>query len=170
MVSFSRLEPEDILSIDLQASQRMTLGIDTASCTLEEAEELAQEREAWAVRSDGRLIACIGIRETFPGRHGVAWAILATGIGAAHLTMTRFARERIVNCGLQRVEAIVRAADAESVLEHFPGLNGQQLIDMVLTMATPECVWARLVGLRPAHVLRKFGANGETQILFERIS
>ena len=170
MVSILRLHPNDLMSIEVQASQQLTLGIDTRSCTLAEAEALADEREAWSVWDDGRLIACIGIRETFPGRQGVAWATLSTGLGRAHLTMTRFARERIVNCGLQRVEAIVRAADAESVLQHFPGLDAQQLLEAVLTMATPECVWARLVGLRPAHVLRKFGGIGETHILFERIS
>lgn len=169
MVSITRLHADDLMSIEVQSSQRMTVGIDTRSVTREEAEELAEEREAWAIHSEGRLIACIGIRETFPGVQGVAWATLAQGIGRAHLTMTRFARERIVQCGLQRVEAIVRGPDAESVLDLFPGLDTQQLLEAVLTMATPECVWARLVGLKPAHVLRKFGGLSETHILFERI-
>lgn len=170
MVSISRLSADDLLSIEVQSSQQMTVGIDTRSVTRQEAEELADQDEAWAVRSEGRLIACIGIRETFPGAQGVAWATLAPGVGRAHLAMTRFARDRIVRSGLKRVEAIVRGPCAESVLDQFPGLDAQQLLEAVLTMATPECVWARLVGLKPAHVLRKFGGLSETHILFERIS
>ncbi len=169
MVSFSRLEPEDLMSMETQASQRMTLGLETDTYTYEDAQCLANEREAWAVRSEGRLIACIGIRETFPGSQGVAWADLAMGIGKAHLTMTRFARSRIVGARLRRIEAIVRGPDAESILAHFPDVDGAMLLEACLTMATPECVWARLVGLKPAHVLRKFGSLGETHILFERI-
>ena len=170
MVSFTRLQPEDLLSMQSQASQRTTLGLETQTYSIEDAECLADQHEAWAVRSQGRLIACIGIRETFPDAQGVAWADLATGVGSAHLTMTRFARSRIVGAGLRRIEAIVRGPDAESILAQFPGIDGAMLLEACMTMATPECVWAQLVGLRPAHVLRKFGLNGETHILFERIS
>jgi hypothetical protein len=169
MVSIIRLDPDHLVEIPVQASQRLTLGIDR-DVSREEAEELADEAEAWSIFAQGRLIACFGIRETFPGKQGVAWATLADGIGPAHLAMTRFAASRIRQSKLKRIEAIVRAACAESVLAHFPGLDSQQLIDAVLTMATPECVWARLVGLKPAHVLRKFGASGETCMLFERLN
>lgn len=169
MVSAARLLPEDLFALEPQASQRMTLGLDTRSMGQEEAELLCAQDEAWAIRSEGRLIAAIGISETFPGAQGVAWAILADGVGKAHLAMTRFAQSRIRGSRLVRIEAIVRGPDAESVLDHFPGLDNGQLLEACLTMATPECVWARLVGLKPAHVLRKFGASGETHILFERI-
>lgn len=91
------------------------------------------------------MVACLGLRETFPGRQAVAWAILAEGIGAAHLAISRFARRRIAESPLRRIEAIVRAE------------------------VHAECVWARLVGLQAAHVLRCFGAQSETHVLFERI-
>lgn len=170
MVSASRLEPADLMAIVPQQSQRFTIGVDTRETGAAEAELLAAQREAWAIRSEGALIACFGINEPFPGRQGVAWAVLAEGIGNAHLAMTRFARSRIEQCGLRRIEAIVRSADAEAILDHFPALDGAQLLDAVLALATPECVWARLVGLKPAHVLRKYGGFGETHVLFERLS
>ncbi len=147
----------------------MTLGLDTADVSREEAELLADETEAWSIFADGRLIACFGIRETFPGAQGVAWATLAEGIGSAHLAMTRFAASRIRQSRLNRIEAIVRADDIEGFVAAYGALDAQQMIEAVLATPTPECVWARLVGLRPAHVLRRFGASSETCMLFERL-
>jgi hypothetical protein len=170
MVSASRLTIEDLFALEPQASQRMTLGLDTALMSADEAEQLCAEDEAWAIRADGRLIAAVGIQQTFPGSMGVCWAILGDGVGKAHLAMTRFAASRIRQSKLARLEAIVRGPDAESILDHFPCLDAAQLLTAVMTMATPECVWARLCGLKPAHVLRKFGAARETHILFERIN
>lgn len=170
MVSASRLFPCDLLALEPQSSQRMTLGIDTSALSADEAEILCAQQEAWAIRADGRLIACFGIQETFPEAQGVAWAILGERIGPAHLAMTRFAAGRIRKSPLSRIEAIVRGPDAESILDVFPGLDSAQLIEAAMTMATPECIWARLVGLKPAYVLRKFGAARETHVLFERIN
>lgn len=171
-IRVSELQPVDLLSIEIQRAQHFTFGLPTRSATREEAEDLAAEVEAWAIRDlDDRLIACFGIQEKFPDRHGVAWATLAEGIGRAHLEMTRFARSRVLGCGLQRVEAIVRAADAENVIASFPFLSADRegLFEAMLAMPTPEMTWARLCGLQPAHVLRKFGAAGETYMLCERI-
>lgn len=169
MVSVVRLEPDHLIEIPVQSSQRLTLGI-SRDVSREEAEELADEAEAWSIFAQGRLIACFGIRETFPRKQGVAWAVLADGIGAAHLTMTRFAASRIAKSNLCRIEAIVRADDVEPVLAGFGALDAQQLVEVAMATPTPECIWAKLVGLKPAHVLRKFGASGETCMLFERLS
>jgi hypothetical protein len=173
-VDIRRMLAGDLLAIEPQASQHFTLGVETRHAAAEQAEQLADQAEAWAVRSvdedgAGRLIACFGILETFPGVQGVVWATLADGIGAAHLAMTRFARSRVRDCGLARVEAIVLASDAENIVADYPGLDAQQLIDVLMRFPTPDMVWARLCGLRPAHVLRKFGAAAETHMLFERI-
>lgn len=166
------LEPVDLMAIDLQASQRVTLGIDTREVTIDEAEDLCSHPVAWSVRNGGRLIACIGISETFAGLQGVTWAHLAPNLGAAHLALTRFARACVVDSGLARIEGIVRGPDAESVIDHFPGLaaDGHALLTALLEFPTPEMTWARLCGLRPAHVLRKFGAAAQTHILYERIA
>ena len=170
MVSAAQLTPKDLLAIEPQASQSFTLGIDTRNCPPAHAEELCAQDESWAIRHDGRLIAAFGIYENFPGQSGICWAILSDGIGSAHLAMTRFARSRIIGSPLRRLELFARCADAEAILDQFPGLDTAQIVEAVLAMPTAECVWARLLGMKPAHVLRKFGASGESVMLFERIS
>lgn len=148
-VSIEPMIAAEALAIQRQASQRVQLGIER-EMSFEEACGLADgPGEAWTVRvPDGdswRIVACLGLRETFPGAQAVAWAILAEGLGHAHLAITRFARRRIAESPLPRIEAIVRADVAA------------------------EVAWASLVGLKPAHVLRCFGAKSETHILCERI-
>lgn len=148
-VDFAPMRADDALTIQRQASQLVQLGLER-QMSREEAEALAAD-EAWtASTADGRIVACIGLKETFPGVQAVAWAIFAEGIGGAHLAITRFARARIVARsrpdGLARIEAIVRAS------------------------VPAECAWARLVGLTPAHLLRKFGAASEDHVLYERIA
>ncbi len=137
---------DDALTIQRQASQRVQLGLDR-DMTREEAAGLAEgPGEAWTVFAGDRIVACIGLRETFPGVQAVAWAILAEGIGGAHLAVTRFARARIRASAYRRIEAIVRVA------------------------VPAEVAWAKLVGLTPAHVLRAFGAASEPHLLCERIA
>lgn len=135
----------DAILIQRQASQAVQLGVVRAM-TIEEARDLAEgPGEAWTARVDDRIVACFGLRETFPGTQAVAWAILSDHVGRSHLKITRFARQRIVASPLRRIEAIVRAA------------------------VPAEGAWAALVGLDAAHVLRCFGAQAETHVLHERI-
>jgi len=144
-VAIAAMKPVDMLVIQRQSSQLVQLGIER-TVTMEEAEAIAEgDGEAWTARYQGRIVACLGLRETFPGRQAVAWAVLAEGLGPAHLAITRFARARIRASSLARIEAIVREA------------------------VPAEAAWAQLVGLAPAHVLRCFGAQSETHILCERI-
>lgn len=143
-VAIRPMVPNDAMRIQRQASQRVQLGL-SRDMTIEEAEALAEGPEAWTATDGDRVIACVGLRETFPGVQAVAWAILCDGIGAAHLAVTRWAKARIAGSGYRRIEAIVRA-DVDA-----------------------ECRWAKAVGLTPAHVLRNFGAASETHILFEAI-
>lgn len=134
----------DAMEIKRQASQRVQLGLER-EMTPEIAQDLIHGGEAWTILRDGVPIACVGLRETFPPVQGVAWAILADGIGGAHLTITRFARRRIAESPLIRIEAIVKCDHPADVL------------------------WAKLVGLAPIALLRKFGAASEDHMLFERI-
>jgi len=144
-VQIAAMRPADMIEIQRQASQLVQLGIER-HVSIEEAEQIADgPGEAWTARYHGRIVACLGLRETFPDRQAVAWAVLAEGIGGAHLAITRFARARIAASTLGRIEAIVREA------------------------VPAEGAWASLVGLAPAHVLRCFGAMSETHILCERI-
>jgi hypothetical protein len=171
-LDIGRFQPADLLAIELQPSQHRTLGLDTREASIEIAEGLADNPVAWSVRRDGRLIACIGIDETFAGTQGVTWAHLAPDLGDAHLRLTRFARDCVATCGLSRVEGIVRGPDAECLIASFPFLadDSEGLLSALCMTPTPEMIWARLCGLRPAHVLRKFGAAAETHVLFERIA
>ena len=135
----------DALAIQRQVSQRMQLGVER-DMTSEEAEALADgPGEAWTAWDGERVVACVGLRETFPGAQAVAWAILSQDVGTAHLTITRFARARIAASRLARIEAIVRR-------DH-----------------PAEVTWAKLVGLAPVFVLRAFGAASEDHVLCERI-
>jgi hypothetical protein len=58
------------------------------------------------------------------GGHALAWALLATNLGAAHVAITRFFRKIVAEDPCSRIEAIVRADVAA------------------------ECRWAELVGFR----------------------
>ena len=144
-VQISKLVAADALEIQRQPSQAVQLGIERAM-TPAEAEDLADgPGEAWAARYHGRIVACLGLRETFPGRQAVAWAILADGLGGAHLAITRFARRRIIDSQLRRIEALVRRDVAA------------------------ECAWAKAVGLTARCVLPCFGAASEAHVLFDRV-
>lgn len=164
------MRPQDALEIQRQASQRVQLGLER-DMSIEEAEALAEgDGEAWTLFAGARIVACTGLRETFPGQQAVAWAILAEGVGAAHLAITRHARARIAASALGRIEAICAAElDAEVILAALGPLDAEQLLQAVLAVPSPETRWAAAVGLKPAHVLRRFGGAGETHVLFERI-
>lgn len=170
-VTIAPMFAEDALTIQRQASQRVQLGIER-EMTIDEAESLCGgPGEAWTVFHGEKIAACVGLRETFPGTQAVAWAILAEGVGSAHLAVTRHARARIAASKLNRIEAIVRAGvDAEALIEELGPLDAEQLLQAVLAVPTPETRWAAAVGLMPAAVLRRFGAAGETHALFERIA
>ena len=160
---------EHYVVLDRQASQDVVFG-QCVDVTLENAQSYIDQGEAWACFDDERLVACVGINETFPGAVGVAWGVLARDVGAVHLAVTRYARMRIAISPLARIEAVARCHDAEALLDQYGALDAQQLIDVLMTLPTPECVWARLCGLKPAHVMRKFGFARQTYMLFERIA
>lgn len=168
-LQFRPLEPVDLVTIERQPSQELWLGID-GSCDWEQAQYLAAQPEAWAAVDGKGVVACFGINETFPGVQGVGWALLGRNIGARHLQLTRRAREVITGCGLQRVEMICRARDIEPLVAEFPEFDNAMLLAAAMAEPSPECRWAQLLGMTPAHPLRRFGAASETYILFERIA
>lgn len=167
-VRIRHMIPEDLLQVDRHPAQSVQLGIP-AIVDHESAAEIAAQGECWSLVDGDRILACVGIAETFPGQQGVAWGVLGTGIGRHHLAITRHAKARVMASPLVRLEAIARCADAEAILAEHPGLSGPALLEAVMRLPTPETVWARLCGFTPAHVLRRFGAADETHILFERI-
>ncbi len=167
-----RLEARDLLDIEAQDSQVMWLG-QSAEVDYESAAHLADQAIAWcARRDDGSILACVGINETFPGKQGVAWALLSSPIGEDHLPLTRFMRRQIDDCGLERVELIAKCAEAELFTVDIDGyemqLQGDALCKAVMADPTPECRLAQMLTFEPAHVMRKLGFASESYMLFER--
>lgn len=167
MLTIRKLVPSDLTEIVLQPSQRRQYGLPLEFDS-EQAEALAQE-DAWTALLDGRVVCCIVIAETFPGKAGLAMAMFAQGIGAAHVPLTRFAHKLVAQSPLPRIEAVAEAHDAEAILQRFPNLDPWELLQAVLVEPTPPCRWAMMTGLQPVAVLRKYGAAGQTHVLFERI-
>lgn len=145
-VSFRPFVAEDVLRLVIQDSQRIELGLDRGEYSREQAEDLARGGPAWsAIGRDGRVLGVAGFRETFPGVQAVAWAILASGIGAAHLAITREAARRVAAARYRRIE-------------------------MLVERRRKPMLWALRLGFLPGHVLRNFGSASETVILFERLN
>lgn len=167
---FSTLRPADLFELKLQPSQGLTLGMETeAGMTMELAKAACAQRCAWAVRDGKRLIACFGIIETIPKRQGLGWCNLASGIGYGHLKLTRFIRGQAEACGLPRLELLALAPDLEHLLASRPHLDSGQVVALALAASTPQIRWAMLLGFKPAHVLRCYGAASESYMLCERI-
>ncbi|QVM82934.1 hypothetical protein [Novosphingobium decolorationis] len=167
-VTLSRLVPQDLLQLERQPSQRLFLGTD-GTISAAEAEGLAAMPQAWCVHRGSVPIACFGVSELFPGQHGVAWAMLGSGLGADHLRLTRFVRAKLAACQLNRIETFVRCVDVEHLLARSPQLDSGHLVALAMLSPTAECRWAAMLGFRPAHVLRRYGAGDETYMMMERI-
>lgn len=174
MLEVCELEPWHIAAIDRQPSQRVQYGMEIGEIGDAECADLADPRHGVRVAflREGVPVAVMGVAETFAGCHGIAWAILAPGIGPDHLAMTREARRRLDRSGLARIELVAVCADIEPTLAIMPDLDPVAMVEALTRpgIATPEVRWALQLGFRPAHVLRKYGAAGETHLLFERIA
>lgn len=165
---FSTLRAADLLAIERQPSQQLALGM-AYEYDPEEAQLLAAQAIAWTVRDGGRIIACFGVAETFEGRQGWGWALLAPGMGFAHLALTRFVQDQIAACTLPRLEVLAKGPDIEAELAAMRDPDPGEVLSAVLAKSSPEVRWAQLLGLRPAHVLRCYGAASETYVLFEQL-
>lgn len=142
----------DVVQLALQPSQHVTLGIHKPIHSIEDGRALEALGPAWtATGEDGRILACYGFGYQFArptgcsGGHALAWAMLAANLGAAHVAITRFARATLAESPIDRIEAIVRA-EVEA-----------------------EWRWAELVGFERVAVLRAWGPEGETHLLYEHI-
>lgn len=142
----------DAVQLVLQPSQHVTLGLVRPVMSIEDGRDLLGGFEAWTAYDSetGRILALAGLAMLWPpseqsGGHALAWALLSTDIGRAHVALTRFLKGRIEASGCDRIEAIVRADVAA------------------------DCRWAAMVGMEQAHVLRSWGPEGKTHLLFERI-
>lgn len=168
-LTFHPLEPVDLYEIERQESQMMCLGAP-GEVSDEAAEILADQPCAWTAWAEGRVVACFGISETFPGKNGVAWSLLSGEIGRHHLPLTRFMQDALDRSELARIELIAKASDIEYFALKYSWMDPFALVACAMADPTPECRWAQLLGFKPAHVLRRFGAELETYLLFERFA
>lgn len=168
-VHFAPLAPEDFVTIERQPSQHRLLGAEIDEVTDDEACALASQPFALTAFHRGRIVALFGVAEQFAGKHGVAWAVLARGIGPAHLAVTRRAREEIAASGLNRIELIAKAAQTPFGLRR--AIEAGRPADLAFALdaqrISAECRWALMLGFDAAHVLHGYGAGCETHVLFE---
>lgn len=163
---FVELEPEHLFGIELQDNQRLQYGLDPKAIGWTEALAICEQENCWAAVRGDEVLACLGINETFPGKQGVAWALISRRIGRDIVPVTKFARDAVIGTShLVRIEAIVRCADPEIETAD----RAEWLLAVALADPTPQVTWAIRTGLRPVAVLRKFGAASETHMLLERI-
>lgn len=143
-VAFRPMLAADAVLLELQPSQHFELGLDEPILTFEKGEDLAENGIAWTAHKGGRILCCAGFRQLYTG-HAIAWAAFGAELGRAGIAITRFARRQLAAAPFRRIEAIVEAGNARAI------------------------AWAQAIGLEPACVLRRYGANDETHILFERV-
>lgn len=151
-LSFRPMLAGDVVQLDLQPSQHVTLGVHSRHVSYDDGLELVEYgTDCWtAVRSDGKIIACAGLRYLWPpsdrtNGHALAWALLGTGLGTDHLAITRFLRDVIAASPLTRIEAVVRAG------------------------VKAERTFVRLLGLSLEASLTAWGPDGEDHELYARI-
>lgn len=150
-VTFRPFLAGDAVQLQLQPSQHLTLGINSATISMEDALELEEMSvDCWTAIAGGRILACTGFRMLWPGGpttngHAVAWAMLAADKGSAFLEITRFLKRVVADCSLTRIEAITRKAIAA------------------------EGNWLRLLGFDFVAELPAWGPDGETHLLFQKI-
>lgn len=137
--------PDDVVELNLQLAQRVWLGAEVP-VTREYGQQLVEAGPAWTIlRTDGRILAACGVCEHYP-HYATLWAMLAEGIGADHLALTRLVREHVLAAPYARMEAIIRS-------DHAAGRR-----------------WAQLVGLKDAGFRYECaGEHGEAYDLFERV-
>lgn len=169
-LEFRKLRAIDLLSIAPQPSQRVQYG-QPVELSIEEAHGYAAGAFAWTAWDGDRVVACLGVAETFPGAAGLAWALFDESATRREMAqVTRFARDTVIGTNpLPRIEAVVRCADVEEFAEFHRVANPGGLHCFATMRPTPQLRWAMSVGLSPVAVLRKFGAANETHMLMERI-
>lgn len=144
-IAFRPMLASDVVLLELQPSQHYELGIEECEMTIERGRDLAENGIAWTGHVGSRILFCGGFRQIYEGQ-AVCWAALTADVGTiAGGKITAFVRDWVARSPYRRLEAIVEADNTRAV------------------------EWATRVGLVPAHVLRRYGANDETHILFERV-
>ncbi|RIV87503.1 hypothetical protein [Aurantiacibacter zhengii] len=171
-IRFDKLQPEHLFALDPQDSQVLQYGIPVSELAWSEAQGVADNELTFAAMQGDKVLACMGIVETFAGCQGTAFGLFAPALGRAWLPITDFARDHIImESPLKRLEAIVRCQDIPDWVtdEPCPKIRSAIMVEWAAREASPQVRWAMKVGLEPSAVLRSYGAAHEDHMLLERI-
>lgn len=137
-----RFRAGDLAHLDLQEAQhdlRAQFGDPAYGSALEAT---AQAFTAWD--ADGRVLACAGVHEVWPGR-GVAWALIGRDAGREFRAIHRAVSGFLSQCPLRRVEMVV---DAKFTAGHR---------------------WAKMLGMTPEGTMRAYSPAGDDYVLYARV-
>lgn len=143
MVTIIPFQPEHLSVLTLQPSQEYML---PAVARDGYGAEIAAGGPAYSALADGRIIACAGVWNIWPGR-GAAWALLAQDVPCHFIAVHRAVRTFLDHCGIARVEAYVD-----------PGFDAANR-------------WMRMLGFRleTPVPMAKFGEGGREMLLYARV-
>jgi hypothetical protein len=138
----------DIVALDLQGSQRGTLGIYDPEISLRHGYMLRDAGLAMtAVDAAGRVLAAGGLLDVFGDRQATAWAAFAEGWWDQldRRKVLRALRAGISGAPHARIEALARAAQSG------------------------ECRLLEACGFRRVVELEQWGPKSETVVLYEKL-
>lgn len=141
MVEIGRLMPVHLLHIAPQPAQAEA-GMWREH--LASPEDLLSAGPAFSAIADGRVLACAGLAQCWPG-HWLAWAVLTFGIGARMTAITRAARAVLDDIDAHRIEMLVRAG-------HDAGAR-----------------WALMLGFEHEGRLRRYGPAAQDHDVYARV-
>lgn len=140
--------PTDILAIDLQGSQRGTLGIYDPEISLRHGYMLRDAGLAMTAEdANGRVLAAGGLLDVFGDRQATAWAAFAEGWWNQldRKVVLRALRKGLEIAPHARIEALARATQRG------------------------ECRLLEACGFRRAVELEQWGPKSETVVLYEKL-
>lgn len=101
MIQIVQFEPRHLLFMEVQGAQIMVKPVlrDPAY-----APSLKNGGPAFSAIADGRVYCCAGVLVQWAGR-GIAWALLARGLGARFIPIHRAVKQFLHETPIQRIEA-----------------------------------------------------------------
>lgn len=111
----------------------------------QQLENLENRNHSYTVIKEGRVLACAGITEFWPGR-GEAWALLDKDIGPLLIDVSREVKKFLDEVPIKRIEAIVYTDFIEGIR------------------------WVKLLGFKlESPCMKAYGRNGKDCMLFSRV-
>ena len=138
IVEFEAKHCQDLLLQDAQSLAQPLLE------SAEYAESLAQGGPHFSALHDGAVVGCAGVWMIEPHR-GIAWALIATGIGINMLHMHKAVKRFLDECQVPRIETSV----------NYDFTQGHR--------------WMEMLGFEAEGVMRKYYPDGSDAIMYARV-